>query len=75
MDKAGVDAANAVYVGDAVWDVVACKRAGAIGLLSGGTSREELETAGAQAVFDNPQELSDNLGSTPISTLKGVAVP
>ena len=40
-----VDADHAVYVGDAVWDVVACARAGvpAIGLLSGGVSRGKLK--------------------------------
>ena len=56
LRRAGVDADHAVYVGDAVWDVVACAhgRATSIGLLSGGVSREELENAGAEAVFDNP---------------------
>ena len=60
---------HAVFVGDAVWDAVACKRAGVtvIGLLSGGVSREELEKAGAQSVFDNPRDLHDNIGDTAIS--------
>jgi phosphoglycolate phosphatase-like HAD superfamily hydrolase len=37
----------------------ACKRAGVptIAVLSGGVLRGELETAGAQAVFDNPHDL------------------
>ena len=71
MEKAGVDADHAVYVGDAVWDVIACGRAGvpAIGLLSGGVSREELEKAGAEAVFDNPKDLCDHLDETPIGAL------
>ncbi len=71
MKRAGVDADHAVYVGDAVWDVIACGRAGvpAIGLLSGGVSREELEKAGAEHVFDNPGDLCDNVGSTTIATL------
>ena len=71
LDRAGVDADHAVYVGDAVWDVIACARAGvpAIGLLSGGVSREELEKAGAKAVFDNPQDLCDHLDETPIGAL------
>jgi HAD superfamily hydrolase (TIGR01509 family) len=71
MKRAGVDAEHAVYVGDAVWDVIACARAGvpAIGLLSGGVSREELESAGAENVFDNPGDLCEHIGSTMISTL------
>ncbi len=71
MERAGVDAGHAVYVGDAVWDVIACDRAGvpAIGLLSGGVSREELEKAGAQAVFDNPGDLCEHIESSPIAAL------
>jgi HAD superfamily hydrolase (TIGR01509 family) len=75
LDRAGVDAARAVFVGDTVWDVVACERAGVptIGLLSGGVSRGELETAGAQSVFDNPRDLCENIDSTPIAVLAGAA--
>lgn len=71
LDRAGVDADHAVYVGDAVWDIVACGRAGvrAIGLLSGGVSRGELEKAGAEAVFENAQDLVDHLEETSISAL------
>ncbi len=55
--------------------VVACGCAGlpAIGLLSGGVSRGELENAGAEAVFDNPRDLSDHIGSTRISALSGLS--
>jgi hypothetical protein len=41
----------------------------AIGLLSGGTSRAELEKAGAEAVFDNPRDLCEHLESTRIGGL------
>jgi HAD superfamily hydrolase (TIGR01493 family) len=73
LDRAGVDAGHAVYVGDAVWDVIACGRAGvpAIGLLSGGISREELEKAGAEAVFENPRDLCTHIGDTAIGALRG----
>ena len=76
LDRAGVDADHAVYIGDAVWDVVACGRAGlpAIGLLSGGVSRRELENAGAETVFENPRDLSDHIGSTRITALSGLSV-
>jgi phosphoglycolate phosphatase-like HAD superfamily hydrolase len=71
LERAGVDAAHAVFVGDTVWDVEACKRAGVptIGVLSGGVTRDELETAGAQAVFDNPRDLCTHLHSTAIGVL------
>jgi HAD superfamily hydrolase (TIGR01509 family) len=76
LQRAGVGADNAVYVGDAVWDIIACGRAGvpAIGLLSGGVSRAELEKAGATAVFDNPQGLVDHLGDSSIAALAGQSV-
>jgi HAD superfamily hydrolase (TIGR01509 family) len=71
LDRAGADAAHAVFVGDAVWDVEACERAGVptIAVLSGGVSRGELENAGAKGVFENAQELYDHLEDTPIAAL------
>jgi HAD superfamily hydrolase (TIGR01549 family) len=71
LDRAGVDTDHAVFVGDTVWDVEACERAGVptIAVLSGGVSRGELETAGAQAVFENPRDVCDHLDSTAIGTL------
>lgn len=71
LDRAGVDAAHAVFVGDAVWDVEACKRAGvvAIALLSGGVSKCELEEAGAHQVFDDALHLCQHLDDTPIAAL------
>ncbi len=72
LDRAGVDADHAVYVGDAVWDVVACKNAGvpSIGVLSGGVSREELKSAGAEQVFDNTRELCERIADSRIATLR-----
>jgi HAD superfamily hydrolase (TIGR01493 family) len=73
LDRAGVDADHAVYVGDAVWDMIACGRTGvaAIGLLSGGVSGAELEKSGAEAVFDNPRDLCTCIEATTISALRG----
>ncbi|MGV0627744.1 HAD family hydrolase [Mycolicibacter minnesotensis] len=64
LEKVGVATDHAVFVGDAVWDVQACVRAGlpCIGLLSGGFSRDELETAGAVMVFDNAADLLSDVG-------------
>src|SRR5687767_8671797 len=58
-DRIGVDAANAVVVGDSVWDLLAARRARAlgVGLLSGGYGRAELEVAGAFQVYDDPADL------------------
>ena len=55
----GVEPKNAMVVGDSVWDLLAARRAGAlgIGLLSGGYGREELERAGAYRVYADPAEL------------------
>jgi HAD superfamily hydrolase (TIGR01509 family) len=55
----GVDPAHAMVVGDSVWDLLAARRAGAlgIGLLSGGYGREELERAGAYRVYADPADL------------------
>ena len=46
-------------VGDSVWDLLAARRAGAIGvgLMSGGYGREELERAGAYRVYADPAEM------------------
>jgi HAD superfamily hydrolase (TIGR01509 family) len=55
----GVNPRDAWVVGDSVWDLLAARRAGAlgIGLLSGGYGREELERAGAYRVYADPGEL------------------
>jgi HAD superfamily hydrolase (TIGR01509 family) len=66
LEKAGVPAHEAVFVGDTVWDVQACQKAGVpcIGLLSGGISRDELTTAGAVQVYADPAELLAGLGGS-----------
>ena len=50
-------------VGDSVWDLLAARRAGAlgVGLLSGGYGGEELERAGAYRVYDDPAMLLQHL--------------
>lgn len=71
LDRAGVDADHAVFVGDAVWDAHAAAGAGlpCIGLLSGGIAREELQAAGSSPVFADPQDLLDHLDATRIAEL------
>lgn len=58
-DRLGVDIEDAVVVGDSVWDLLAARRARAlgVGLLSGGYGLEELERAGAYRVYTDPADL------------------
>jgi HAD superfamily hydrolase (TIGR01509 family) len=57
--RIGTDIRTAVVVGDSIWDLLAARRAGAlgVGLLSGGYGREELERAGAYRVYADPAEM------------------
>ncbi|MCU1481576.1 MAG: family hydrolase [Subtercola sp.] len=59
LEKAGVDAAAAVMVGDTVWDAEAAARAGVrfIGVKSGGIGELELRDAGAIEVYDDAAAL------------------
>jgi HAD superfamily hydrolase (TIGR01509 family) len=62
-NQLGVDVADAVVIGDSVWDLLAARRARAlgVGLLSGGYGREELERAGAYRVYEDPRDLLRHL--------------
>jgi HAD superfamily hydrolase (TIGR01509 family) len=61
--RIGVDIRDSIVVGDSVWDLLAARRAGAlgIGLLSGGYGREELIYAGAFRVYEDPGDLLAHL--------------
>lgn len=71
LERAGVGAQDAVFLGDAVWDCEAAKRAGvpSIGVQSGGVSPAELREAGATSVFEDPGDLLANVDSTLIGEL------
>ncbi len=58
-----VDPRHAVVVGDSVWDLLAARRAGTlgVGLQSGGYGREELERAGAYRVYADPAQMLSRL--------------
>jgi HAD superfamily hydrolase (TIGR01549 family) len=62
-EKLGVPIADSVVVGDSVWDLLAARRARAlgVGLLSGGYGQEELERAGAYRVYQDPADLLKHL--------------
>jgi HAD superfamily hydrolase (TIGR01509 family) len=61
--RLGVDIAESVVVGDSVWDLLAARRARAlgVGLLSGGYGQDELERAGAYRVYEDPADLLRHL--------------
>jgi len=54
---------DTMIVGDSVWDLLAARRAGGlgIGLQSGGYGRDELQAAGAYRVYDDPADLLRHL--------------
>ena len=69
----GVDPRYAMVVGDSVWDLLAARRAGAlgVGLLSGGYGREELERAGAYRVYADPAEMLARIDELGVRTGAG----
>lgn len=71
LEKLELSPADVVYVGDAVWDVLAASAIGvpAIALTCGGISEAELREAGAAEVYDNPRHLLENLESSAIGKL------
>jgi HAD superfamily hydrolase (TIGR01549 family) len=66
-----IDITNAMVIGDSVWDMLAARRARAlgVGLLSGGYGQEELERAGAYRVYEDPADLLRHLDEV------GIRVP
>lgn len=69
LRRARTTADRAVFVGDTVWDMHACRAAGvtAVAVLSGGVPRADLREAGAVAVYDGPADLLARLGQSPLT--------
>jgi len=66
-ERLNVDINDCIVVGDSVWDLLASRRAHAlgVGLLAGGYGMDELVQAGAYRVYEDPVELTrhiDELG-------------
>jgi len=61
--RLGVAINDSVVLGDSVWDLLAARRARAlgVGLLSGGYGQDELERAGAYRVYQDPADLLRHL--------------
>ncbi|MQA83957.1 MAG: HAD-IA family hydrolase [Streptosporangiales bacterium] len=58
-----IEPRHAMVIGDSVWDLLAARRAGSlgVGLQSGGYGREELERAGAYRVYADPADLLNRI--------------
>jgi HAD superfamily hydrolase (TIGR01509 family) len=67
LEKAGVG--EAIFVGDTGWDIEAARRAGldTICVITGGWSEQELDEAGAAAVYESIEELTKDLDRTPLA--------
>lgn len=70
QQRLGIGAGDCYVIGDAVWDLLAGRRAGmlSIGLLSGGYGEDELSRGGAFRVYRDTAELHlslDELGLLP----------
>jgi HAD superfamily hydrolase (TIGR01509 family) len=63
LERVEVAPEAAVFVGDTIWDVQACKKAGlaCIAVLTGGIGRDELREAGAVEIYDDPAQLLEFL--------------
>ena len=63
QQRLGVPAQDCYVVGDAVWDLLAARRAGmlSVGVLSGGYGEDELVRAGAYRVYRDAAELDTSL--------------
>jgi HAD superfamily hydrolase (TIGR01549 family) len=63
QEQLGVDVRDCYVVGDAVWDLLAARRAGmlSVGLLSGGYGWDELTSAGAFRVYRDAADLHRSL--------------
>jgi HAD superfamily hydrolase (TIGR01509 family) len=61
--KAGADPGDCLVVGDTVWDLLAARRAGmlGVGLLCGGRGLAELQAAHAHSTYLDPADLHDHL--------------
>ena len=62
-ERLGVSPGECYVIGDAVWDLLAARRAGmlSVGLLSGGYGEAELTSAGAYRVYRDAEELRSSL--------------
>jgi HAD superfamily hydrolase (TIGR01509 family) len=65
-----------IVVGDSVWDLLAARRARAlgVGLLSGGYGEDELVRAGAYRVYQDPADLMKHLDEIGVRAVEGGSI-
>jgi HAD superfamily hydrolase (TIGR01509 family) len=70
QERMGVEIRDVTVVGDAVWDLLAARRAGmlSVGLLTGGYGEDELARAGAFRIYRDAAELDGALDELGIVT-------
>ena len=73
QERLGVAVRDCYVVGDAVWDLLAARRAGmlSVGLLTGGYGEDELRAAGAFRVYRDAEELHESLDELGIALALG----
>lgn len=66
----GAQLSDCIVIGDSVWDLLAARRAKAlgVGLLSGGYGDAELFQAGAYRVYENPADLLERIAEIGIQS-------
>jgi len=71
LERSGLAADEAVFIGDAVWDGEAARRGGVtfVGVTCGGTPAADLREAGAVEVFRDPADLLASFDDSPIGRL------
>ena len=69
MEGSGLDCERALVVGDTIWDIRAAASCGlrVVGVLTGGTTRRDLEDEGAIAVYEDPADLLAHLDDSPLN--------
>jgi HAD superfamily hydrolase (TIGR01509 family) len=70
-ERSGAPRERTLAVGDTVWDVEAAARAGlvCVAVTTGGISARDLKAAGAAAVYSGPEDLLNNLDTSPLGEL------
>ena len=71
LEKFGLDRKRTLVIGDTTWDVEAAAELGlgVVCVLTGGSTVEQLEAAGAVAVYQDVAELLDRLDESPLGKL------
>ncbi len=69
-ERLGMRIGDCAVVGDSVWDLLSAQRARAlgVGVLTGGSGRDELERAGAYRVYEDPSDLLRHLDELGVAT-------